>query len=157
MKHCVRCNAFLTTDQHNSVHNFFKHHDEGRDIPFEDKPIEILRFPRLTIYSNFKKHKDFYDFFNSEIVDDDFLRNVKYKFKPGGKKWIKGSFTVENIQNLPYQDLKPITNSRYWTTLPYEGMYFSNFIFYGLNILGRVVINSMSGSHDTSRILFLYR
>ena len=111
----------------------------------------------MTIYSNFKKHKDFYDFFNSEIVDDDFLRNVKYKFKPGGKKWIKGSFTIENIQNLPYQDLKPITNSRYWNTLPYEGMYFNNFIFYGLNILGRVVINSMSGSHGTSRILFLYR
>ena len=57
-----------------------------KDIPFEDKPIEILRFPRLTIYSNFKKRKDFYDFFNSEKVVDDFVRNVKYKFKLRGKK-----------------------------------------------------------------------
>ena len=57
-----------------------------KDIPFEDKPIEILRFPRLTIYSNFKKHKDFYDFFNSGKVVDDFVRNVKYKFKLRGKK-----------------------------------------------------------------------
>ena len=73
------------------------------------------------------------------------------------KKWIKGSFTIENIQNLPYQDLKPITNSRYWTNLPYEGMYFNDLMFYGLNILGRVIINGMSGSHGTSSILFLYR
>ena len=65
-----------------------KHYDEGKDIPFEDKPIEIIRFPRLTTYLiEFKKHKDFYEFFNSEKVVDDFLKNVKYKFKPGGKKW----------------------------------------------------------------------
>ena len=88
LKHCVRCNEFLTTDKHKSVHNFLKHYDEGKDIPFEDKPIEILRFPGLTIYSIvFKKHNNFYDFFNSEKVVDAFLRNVKYKFKPGGKKY----------------------------------------------------------------------
>ena len=67
LKHCVRCNEFLTTDKHKSVHNFLKHYDEGKDIPFEDKPIEISRFPGLKIYSiKFKKHKYFYDFFNSE-------------------------------------------------------------------------------------------
>ena len=57
-------------------------------------------------------------------------------------------FTIENIQNSPYQDLKPIINSWYWTILPYEGTYFNDFIFYGLrqNILGRVIINGMSGS-----------
>ena len=119
LKHCVRWNEFLTTDKHKSVHIFLKHYDEGKDIPFEDKPIEILRFPGLTIYLiEFKKHKDFYDFFNSEKVVDDFLRNVKNKFKPGGKKRIKCSFAIENIQNSPYQDLKPIINSRYWTTPP---------------------------------------
>ena len=86
MKHCVRCNEFLTTDKRKSVHNFLKY-DEGKDVPFEDKPIEISRFPGLTIYSiEFKKHKYFNDFFNSEKCVDDFLRNVKYKFKAGGKK-----------------------------------------------------------------------
>ena len=126
-----------------------KHYDKGKDIPFEDKPIEILRLPGLTIYSiEFKKHQDFYDFFFSEKVVDDFLRNVKYKFKPGGKKWIKCSFTLENIQNLPYQYLKPINNSRYCTTPPYEVTYFNDFIFYRLrqNILGRVIINGMYGN-----------
>ena len=63
----MRCNEFLTTDKHKSVHNFLKHYDEGKDIPVEDKPIEISRFPGLKIYSiKFKKHKYFYDFFNSE-------------------------------------------------------------------------------------------
>lgn len=95
-----------------------KHYDEGKDIPFEDKAIDILRFPGFTIYSiECQKHKDFYDFFNSEEVVDDFLRNAKYKFKPGRRKWIKYSFTIENIQQPPYQDLKPIIKSRYCTTL----------------------------------------
>ena len=55
------------------------------------------------------------------------------------------SFTIENIQNSPHQDLSPVINSRYWITPPYEGIYFNDFIFYGLkqNILGRVIINSM--------------
>ena len=95
-----------------------KHYDEGKDIPFEDKAIDILRFPGFTIYSiECQKHKDFYDFFNSEEVVDDFLRNAKYKFKPGRRKWIKYSFTIENIQQPPCQDLKPIIKSRYCTTL----------------------------------------
>ena len=79
---------------------------------------------------------------------DGFLRNAKYMFKPGGKKWIKCSFTIENIQNSPYKDLRPIINSRYWTTPPCEGIYFNDFISYGFrqNILGGVIINGMSGS-----------
>ena len=124
-------------------------HDKGKSISFVDKPIDIMRFPGLTIYSiEFQKHKEFYDFFNTEKCVDDFLRNVRYKFKPAGKKWMKCSLTIENIQNSPYQNLQPIINSRYWTTLPYEGTYFNDLIFYGLrqNILGRVIINGMSGS-----------
>ena len=103
----------------------------------------------MSIYSiEFQKHKVFHDFFNFERCVDDFLRNVIYKFKPSGKKWIKCSFTIENIQNSPHQDLRPIINSRYWTPPPYEGIYFNDFIFYGLrqNILGRVIINGMPGS-----------
>ena len=126
-----------------------KHYHEGKKIPFEDKPVDILRFPRLVIYLiEFQKHKHFYNFFNSEEVADDFLRNVKYKFKPGGKKWIKSSFTIENIQQSPYEDLRLIINSRYWTTPPYEGTYFNDFIFFGIrqNILNRVIINGMTGS-----------
>ena len=47
LKHCIRCDEFLTTDKHESVHNFLKHYDEGKKILFKDKPIDILRFPGL--------------------------------------------------------------------------------------------------------------
>ena len=71
---------------------------------------------------------------------------------------MKCSFAIENIQNSPNQNLLPIINSRYWTTLPYEGIYFNDFIFYGLrqNILGRVIVNGPSGSSwHFMRFLFL--
>ena len=149
LKQCVRCSEFLTTEKHKSIHNFLKHYEEGKSVPFEEKPIDIVKLHGLTIYSiEFQQHKVFYDFFNYEKCVDDFLKNVKYKFRPGGKKWIKCLFTIENIQNSPYKDLRPIINSRYWTTPPYEGIYFNDFTFYSLrqNILDGVIINGMSGS-----------
>ena len=110
-----------------------------------------------TYFIEFQKHKDFYDFFNSEKCVDDFLKNVKYKLKSGGKKWIKRSFTIENIRNPSCKDLRPIINSRYWTTSPYEGVYFNDFIFHSLrqNILGRVIINGLS-VRGISSALFPY-
>ena len=87
LKQCVRCNEFLTTEKYKPIHNFLKHYEKGKRIPFEDKSIVIVSYPGLLIYSiEFQKHKDFYDFFNSERCVDDFLRNVKYKFKPSVKK-----------------------------------------------------------------------
>ena len=103
----------------------------------------------MTIYSiEYSKYKNFYNFYNSEDCVDDFSRNVNYRFKSGNKKWIKCSFTLENIQNASYQYLRPILYSRYWTASLQEGNYFNDFIFYGLEqeILSRVIINGMSGS-----------
>ena len=133
LRQCIRCDEFLTTDKHKAVHNFLKHYEDGKSIPFEEKPIDILKLPALTIYSvEYSKHKDSYNFYSSEVCVDDFLRNVKYRFKSGSKKWIKCSFTIENIQNAPYQGLRLIFNSRCWTTSPCEGTYFNDFIFYRL-------------------------
>ena len=149
MRQCIRCDKFLNTDKHKAVHNFLKHYEDGKSIPFEEKPIDILKLPASTIYSvEYSKHKDSHNFYNSEVCVDGFLRNVRYRFKSGSKKWIKCSFTIENIQNVPYQGLRPILNSSYWTTSLYEGTYFNDFIFYGFKqeILSRVIINGMSGS-----------
>ena len=110
----------------------------------EEKPVYILRLPALTIYSiEFSKYKDFHNSDNSEDCVDGFLRNVKYRFKSGDQKWIKCSFTIENIQNTIYQGLRPNSNTRYWTVSLYDSNYFNEFIFYGLkqNILSRVIIN----------------
>ena len=83
LRKCVRCSEFLTSEKHKATHNFLKHYEDGKNIPFEEKLLDILKFSGLTIYStNFRKHNEFYNFYNSEKCVDDFLKNVKYKFKP---------------------------------------------------------------------------
>ena len=81
LKQCVRCSEFLTTEKHKSIPNFLKHYEEGENVPFEEKPIDIVKFHGSAIYSiEFQKHKDFDDLFNSEKCVDYFLKNIKYKF-----------------------------------------------------------------------------
>ena len=94
-----------------------KHYDDGKSIPFEEKPLDILKYPTLTIYSiEFQKHSDFYNFYNSEKCVDDFLKSFKYRFKSTSKKWFKCLFNIENTQNSIRPDLEPLLNTRYWTT-----------------------------------------
>ena len=100
LKNCVRCNEFITTDRHKRVHDFLKQYDEGKCIPFKEKPIDIARYPGLKIYSlEFKKYSSFYNFYDSENYVDDFLRNIKYCFETKHKKWFKCSFDIDNTQN----------------------------------------------------------
>ena len=61
-----------------------------------------------------------------------FLGNVKSRFKPGSKKWLKCSFVIENIQKSLYSCLKPSLNTRYWITSTYDGVYFNDFTFFVL-------------------------
>ena len=149
LKRCLRCDEFLVNDEQKSVHNFLKYYEDGKTIPFEEKPLDILKLPALTIYSiEFKKRQNCYDFYNSDLCIDDFLRNVKHRFKGGSQKWFKCLFTVENIQKSFYQCFQPILNTRYWTTSKYYSVYFNDFIFFGLkqDILSRETINGLSGS-----------
>ena len=36
-------NEFLATEKQKVVHNFLKHYDDGKTIPFEEKPLDIVR------------------------------------------------------------------------------------------------------------------
>ena len=137
------------TEKQKAFHSFLKHYKDGKSIPIEEKPLDILKLAALTIYSiEFRKHRNFFDFYNSELCVDDFLRNVRYRFKAGSKKWFKCSFVIENIQTSLYPGLQPTLKSRYWSTATHDSIYFNDFIFYGLkqDILSRVVINGTSGS-----------
>ena len=77
-----------------------------------------------------------------------FLRNLRYRFKAGSKKWFKCLFVIENIQKSLYPGLQRTLNSRYWSTATHDSIYFNYFIFFGLkqDLLSRVIINGMSGS-----------
>ena len=126
-----------------------KHYEDGKDILFEEKPLDVSKFPGLLIYSiAFQKHSDFYNFYNSDKCVEEFLKNVQYKFQSNHKNSFKGSFYIENKQNSVTNDLAPLVDTRYWSTETYDGKYFNYFILFSLkqDILKRVIVNNMSGS-----------
>ena len=149
LRNYIRCDEFLTTKKEKAAHDFIKHYDDGKEIPFEEKPLDIIKLPALTIYKiEFKKYKNQYSFFNAEKCVDDFLKNVQNRFRTTNKKWFKCSFTIENTQNSIRTDLIPLINTLYWTTETYDSIYFNDFILHLLksDILKRVIANQMSGS-----------
>ena len=138
-----------TTKKEKAAHDFLKHYDDGKNIPFEERPLDIIKYPILVIYQiEHKKYKNLYSFYNSEKCVDQFLQNVKFRFRATTEKWFKCSFTIENTQNSIRADLKPLLKTRYWTTETYDSIYFNDFVFYLLknDILKRVIVNQMSGS-----------
>ena len=50
LRKCIRCDEFLTTKKEKAAHDFIKHYDDGKEIPFEEKPLDIIKLPALTIY-----------------------------------------------------------------------------------------------------------
>ena len=148
-KNCLRCDQFLTTKKEKAILDFLKHYNEGKDISFEEKPTDIVRYPSLIICQiGYEKYSNHYSFFNSEKCVDEFLQNVKYRFHVTSKKWLKYSFIIKNTQNSIRPDLQPLLNTRYWTTETYNSIYFNEFIFHALkhDILKRVINNNMTDS-----------
>ena len=146
---CLRCDDFITTRDYKAKHDFLKHYDEGQNDLYEDKPLDIIKLPFMTKFEiSIIKHGEYYNFFNSTEVVEEFLKNVRSKFKPTVLKYIKATFTIENIQASAVENSAPISNSRFWSTEVYKGVYFNDFIFHGLrhDILNKVIINGMTGS-----------
>ena len=114
LKKCVHCDKFIITKKEKIQHDFIKHYNLGKEIPFEEKPIDIIKYPALTTYkTEFKKHHQQYAFNNSEKCVNTFLRNVKHRFQATNKKLFKCSFTIENIQNATSADFQALTNTQY--------------------------------------------
>ena len=121
---------------------------------FEDKLVDVEKTANLLKFEiTVNKHGDYYDFENSEEVAGNFLKDVHSRFKPSTLKLIKCLFVIENIQQRAFENLRPILNTRNWTTDVYKANYFNDFVFYGLrqNILSKVIVNGMSGSSWKSR------
>ena len=89
----------MTTSDFKIKHHFSKHYSEGYNDFFEDKPVDIEKTANLLKFEiTVNKHGGYYNFENSEEVVDDFLKNVRSRFKPSDLKLIKCSFLIENIQ-----------------------------------------------------------
>ena len=151
LKKCLRCDDFIYDKKAKVEHDFLNHYSDDKEQPFESKPLDITKLKdQITTYSiNFNNHKDSYNFFNSEKFVTDFLLNYKHKFKNNNQnKTFKCSFVIQIQQISPIPNTSPSFDYRYWSTSPYEGVYFNDFIFFGIKgeILNRVIINGLSGS-----------
>ena len=110
---CLTCGDFLTISDYKEKHDFLKH-DEREDDLFEDKPIDVEKTVNLLKFEiTVNKYGEYYNFENSEKVVDDFLKNIRSRFKSCRLKLIKCSFVVENIQQSVFENLTPILNMRY--------------------------------------------
>ena len=131
LKKCLKCDEFVNNTKTKAEHDFLKNYNDGKKQLFEDKPLEILRFPNLTIYTiDYQKHKDSYNFFNSNSCEEDFLLNVRDKFNNDNdyQKTVKCSFVIQNKQDALLPNLKPMLDARYWSTTTYSAVYFNDFI-----------------------------
>ena len=49
------------------------HYDDGKKIPIERKPMEIIEIDYITRYEiSHEKHSEFYNFFSSAVLIEDF-------------------------------------------------------------------------------------
>ena len=147
---CLRCNDFITTKYYQNRHNFLKHYSDEKSSTFENKPIEIKITGDITTYEiTVGKHGEYYNFSNSDEIIEEFLLNVRSKFKSASTGVIiKCGFSIQNIQPAPSDYTVPILNVRYLTTEPYKTTYFNDFIFVSLkeDIQKRVINNGLTGS-----------
>ena len=102
---CCRCNGFITTKEHHRRHNFLEHYSEGKKLPFEEKPIEIKELQELTTYEiSSEKHGDYYNFSAPKTLIEEFLLNVRHRFKAIGKDVaIKCGFFHSKHTAAPYK------------------------------------------------------
>ena len=111
---CLRCTDFIATLEEKKIHDFIRHYEDGQVKPFEPKPMDMEQYGLITKYAiSAYKHKDEYDFYDTESVVIDFLRNVKNRFVANNGVIIKVGFTIENIQPSPEEIGTPIINSIY--------------------------------------------
>lgn len=82
-----------------------KDYEDGKFNPFEEKPFDITQQGNITSYKiSYQKHKDYYSFANPEEPVDDFMKNVRSKFKPRIYVVIKCDFSYEDIQPTPIEN-----------------------------------------------------
>ena len=106
-------------------------------------PINILKRESIKYFSiNFTQHKNFYDFFTSDLVDD-FLQSVYEVYLPQENK-IQAFFETINQQRGEVI----LEDNRAWLTNSFKTKHFNTFIRGEIKneIIKRMIINGQSGS-----------
>ena len=106
-------------------------------------PVNILKLGSIAYFSiNFTQHKNFHDFFTSDIVDN-FLQSVYEVYLPLEKK-IQAFFEIINQQRGEVI----LEDNRAWLTNSCKTKHFNTFIRGEIKneIIKRIIINGQSGS-----------
>ena len=147
---CRICNVKFDTFRKKKNHMFLYHYSQkqsgGRLQKARDLPLNILKRGAIIYYSvNFDQHKDFYDFYSSDMVDVS-LDNVHQAFKSQNHMYkFQGYFEIINQQRRPEIVLE---DKRVWLTNVYHFKYFNDFVQGKIKdeIIKRIIVNGQSGS-----------
>ena len=152
---CNICNEFVLANK--AEHDFLRHYirkiSNGNDNKDKNnqKPLTLIRLGSISkIEVSFKEHSSYYDFYDSEALVDSFLAQVKHLVPQNDiDMLIRAGFSIENIQPIVNDDYsKPLTQTRYWSTEPFQSKSVNDFVVFKLRegILRRVINNRLSGS-----------
>ena len=105
----------------------------------------------MTIYRlTYKDHHKHYNFFDSEKIVSELIKQVKYRHVPKDLYQVKADFSIENKHNavIENDNTADIKTLRYWSTDVYCGVHFNSFIATGIknDILKHVINVGLSGS-----------
>ena len=107
-------------------------------------PLSVLKRGIITYYSiNFEQHKNFYDFFSSDILDS-FIQSVYEKFTPDKECKFQGFAEIVNQQMGEII----LTDRQVWLTNVFNSRHFNEFVRGQIRdeIAKRLIVNDQTGS-----------
>ena len=107
------------------IHNFLFHYDQVGCSRNQLLPINVVKRGPITYYSiSFNQHREFYNFYEEQIVDD-FLNSVYERFVTGKNFMFQGYFELINYQQTEIVNLE---NTRVWLTNVFQGSHYNPYI-----------------------------
>ena len=116
----------------------------GRRPELSTLPLNVLKRGPITYYSiNFEQHKNFYDFFNSSMIDV-FLDSIYEIFRPNTEKKFQGYAEIVNQQRVEII----LQDKRVWLTNSFNSKHFNDFFRREIRdeITKRIIANGQTGS-----------
>ena len=116
----------------------------GRRPGLSALPQNVLTRGPLTYYSiNFEQHKNFYDFFNSSMVDV-FLDSIYEIFRPNTEKKFQGYAEIVNQQRVEII----LQDKQVWLTNSFNSKHFNDFFRREIRdeITKRIIAKGQTGS-----------
>ena len=147
-KTCKSCNLTFKNCRTKKIHMFLFHYSgknqTGGSRQTSRLPLNVLKRRTITYYSiNFEQHKNFYDFFSSDILDS-FIQSVYEKFTPDKECKFQGFAEIVNQQMGEII----LTDRQVWLTNVFNSRHFNEFVRGQIRdeIAKRLIVNDQTGS-----------